>query len=199
MYSSPGTPTGTGCSARVQHVRRVLASGRPMGTDAASPPAAPAAWSRTNVVFSVGPYTLTSTRPRQPLQQRSRTRSARQRLAADQHALQAAPARPAAAAATCSNSAAVSAHVLMPALAAAAPPTPPAPARAAAAPRTSCAPVQQRPHSSNVEASKASGASCSQHRPPARQRTKSSAHAASRAIARCGTLTPLGRPVEPDV
>src|SRR5205085_4302116 len=61
VYSSPPTPTGTGSRNPSSTYTVVSATGRPIGTPA--PPSrssGPTGWVAVNVVFSVGPYPLTS-------------------------------------------------------------------------------------------------------------------------------------------
>ena len=70
-------------------------------------------------------------------------------------------------------------------------------ARSASAASTRTAPVSSAVSSSQAAASKLNEANCSSRVPS--PTPKRSCSAASAATARCGTSTPLGRPVEPEV
>ena len=65
MYSSPGTPTGTGRSSASSTYTRMLAIGGPIGTASGTDPASGIRYEVANVVVSVGPYPSTTTRPGQ--------------------------------------------------------------------------------------------------------------------------------------
>src|SRR5687768_10747730 len=60
MYSSPGTPTGTGLSTASSTYSAVFHTGRPIGTTSA-PPSRGQVQQLTSTAASVGPYRLVST------------------------------------------------------------------------------------------------------------------------------------------
>ncbi len=186
-YSSPVPPSGTGRSAASSTYRRTSATGVPSaGTTRPDSGALTVA----HTVVSVGPYALTR---RRPADQRATTSGG-----------QASPA---------TASAVICGRVVSGGRAArtdggrvawvtrcsATSPARPAPgSRRAAGAMTRVAPVSQAPQISATDASKLGDANC-RTRLPAVTVNRSACAAASPARPACGTTTPLGTPVEPEV
>ena len=167
--------------------------GRPIGTVAPTWLGSVMTWHVVKVVFSVGPYPLTSGRPRRAAST-ARTVSA---LSTSP------PARTTGTAAIASmlasaiwwNSTAGSQATVTPAERSsdAMSGSPSGPGGAI----TTVAPVSSAPQISNVEASKPAGARCSSRSPGPRDANVGSL--TSRMTARCGIPAPFGAPVEPEV
>ncbi len=142
-------------------------------------------------MFSVGPYPLMSTFPEAS---RSRTRPTGSTSPPASNCFT--PARASGClACICSNSAAVSHNDVMPALPNVRPRS--SSEGVPAGYTTSFAPCSSAPHTSSVDASKEMGANCS-HTSSGPKCAKS-VPSTNRDTARCGTPTPFGRPVLPDV
>ncbi len=142
-------------------------------------------------MFSVGPYPLMRT---PPAASRSFTRPTGSTSPPASNCFTPASAS-GCLACICSNSAAVSHNDVMPASPSVRPSS--SSEGVPAGYTTSFAPCSSAPHTSNVEASKEMGASCS-HTSSGPKCAKS-VLSTNRDTARCGTPTPFGRPVLPDV
>jgi hypothetical protein len=185
-YSSPGTPTGTGAPRASSTYALVLATGRPMG---GRPPPGTHAAVADQMVASVGPYRL------------KKRRSGAQRSTSS--AGHASPAvisvRNAGSSAGGSTASAEGGRVATVTSSSWRRRRRSGPgARVSRVPSTSVAPAASAITISNTEASKLGEANWSTRSPASTPRSRACPRA-TLASPRCGTSTPLGRPVEPEV
>ncbi|GHG96592.1 hypothetical protein GCM10012319_61180 [Comamonas sp. KCTC 72670] len=190
-YSSPGTPTGAGLNCASSTYVVVFGTGRPIDTVAPTSSGFSIRYVLENVVFSVGPYPLMSTLP---AANRSFTRATGSASPPASNCFTFASAC-GCLACICSNSAAVSHSDVTSASPSFRPNS--SSDGVPAGYTTSFAPCSSAPHNSSVDASKEMGANCN-HTSSGPKRAKSVSNT-NRDTARCGTPTPLGFPVLPDV